>query len=184
LNVVRWEIGSKLRDAYSREDLLERIDRLIKLYAMFSLENEGGALYEVLARLDDPRADAALIAELERPDSSSVSSIVSVFYDRGTPVRAAAARKVLAGLLEENSPCDWASCKVEAAILLAELGWVGGLRWLIENREREEGELILAKSIQARGSPGGNWEPAPNQDAYYAQATRHRGWGEGDGERP
>jgi hypothetical protein len=184
LNVVRWEIGSKLRDAYSREDLLERIDRLIKLYAMFSLENEGGALYEVLARLDDPRADAALIAELERPDSSSVSSIVSVFYDRGTPVRAAAARKVLAGLLEENSPCDWASCKVEAAILLAELGWVGGLRWLIENREREEGELILAKSIQARGSPGGNWEPAPNQDAYYAQATRHRGWGVGDGERP
>ena len=183
LDVVRWEIGSKLRDAYSRDDLLERIDRIIRLYAMFSLENDGGALYEVLARLDDPRADAALIAELERPGSNSVSSIVSMFYERGTPVRATAARKVLAGLLEENSPCDRAPCKVEAAILLVELGWGGGLRWLIENREREEGELILAKGIQARGCRGGNWEPAPNQDVYI-QATRHRGWGEGDGERP
>ena len=181
LNVVRWEIGSKLRDAYSREDLLERIDRIIGLYAMFSLEDDGGALVEVLARLDDPRADEALVAELRRPGSGSVSQIVSTLYQRGTPVRAAAAAQVLAGLLEENSPCDDSSCKQQAAVLLVQLGREEGLRWLIENVEREEGELIPVEGILARACRNGDWGPGYDQDADYAQGARHKGWGEADG---
>jgi hypothetical protein len=182
-NGVRGEIGSKLHDAYSRDDLLERVDRIIDLFTKHVLEEDGDALIDVLARLDDPRADAALIAELGRPGSRSVSHIVSMLYERGTPVRAAAARKVLAGLLQENTPCDRASCKEEAAVLLVQLGWGGGLRWLIENLEREEGELIPVEGILARGRSG-NRQPAYDYDADYIQGARHEGWGEADDDRP
>jgi len=133
---------SALRDiaphlnAYSREILIDRIDRLLSLYRRAAAEGQEGTLIDVLVKVDDPRADEVLMESLGGTlNGVHVSKIVRALLVRGTPIRTAAAGDVLVKLLREDRCHDL--CKDNITLLLMRHERIEALRWVLMDQEGE-----------------------------------------------
>ena len=181
-SITRSEISDRLH-AYPTEILLERTDRIIMSFAKLFLEGDASELIEVLAKLDDPRADAVLGAGLVTPGWGDAFRIVRTLYERGTPVRSESAVEALLALLEENGPCYGTSCPAEAAAVVLRTGRGEGLHWALENLEPYEGDALPETLLGWASGPhdlDGKWTFESEVDVW----GRHVGWGDVEAERP
>ena len=169
-------LAPRLEGAYSREILLDRIDGILTLARRVAPEGQERCLIDLLAKLDDPRADDMLVGMLDDArDSDRVSRIIEALLVRGTPIRAAAATEVLVDLLREDDPCG-PYCKENVALLLMRRERMEGFVWMLWSLELEEGEFFPMTSFLSWIAPPSVEPEEPVSEVPLNPWARHTNW--------
>jgi hypothetical protein len=166
------DIAPHLKSAYSREILIERIDRLLSLYRRAVAEGQEGTLIDVLVKVDDPRADEALVETLGiTPYGNHIANIVQALLARGTLIRAEAAADVLVELLRKDRCHDL--CKDNVTLLLMRHERIEALGWVLMD---QEGEFFPMSQILGWISAASVDHEKPEPEVVLHPPVLHTNW--------
>jgi hypothetical protein len=154
----REALTFSLWSAFPREVLDRHIDRLLALFLVWDAEERWVYfLARSLVKLDDPRADEALIEAIRRrsgDEQATVPAIIDELLRRGTPIRAPRAREVLEELMRSGKACgefdhSLSTCRELAAYLLLLAGSQEALHQLLSHFEESEDSPPIFESAPA-----------------------------------